>query len=138
LFGIDRVFSSYRLNQHIFPSLGLYSKFNLHRIPVFSRFSLDRFHCAIFMFFAKNLCVFFSSSKTSKLNIVHVHMVLNETNYSTSLHVYLWNYLLIVYSICEPLLLSSENCGKILSLVLFLLLYYMHCNEKHKIMEYYV
>ena len=67
LFGTDRVFSSYRLNQHIFPSLGLYSKFNLHRIPVFSRFSLDRFHCAIFMFFAKNLCVFFSSSKHQSL-----------------------------------------------------------------------
>jgi len=32
VFGIDRVFSLYRLNQQIFPTLGIYLMFGLYRI----------------------------------------------------------------------------------------------------------
>ena len=40
-----RVFDLCSFNQQKIPALGLYLKFGLHRIPVYSRFFLDRFHC---------------------------------------------------------------------------------------------
>ena len=51
LFGINfyvqnrNEFRFYRLNYPIFPTLGVYLKFSLYRIPVYSGFGLDRFYC---------------------------------------------------------------------------------------------
>jgi len=44
-----QVFCLYRLNKQRFPTLKFYFKFGLNRIPVYSRFSLERFYCILFM-----------------------------------------------------------------------------------------
>ena len=40
-----QVFGLYRLNQQRFSEWGLYVKFGLYKVPVYSGFGLERFHC---------------------------------------------------------------------------------------------
>jgi hypothetical protein len=49
-----QVFGLYRLFHQTFPTLGLYLQVSLYRIPFYSGFGLNRFHCTSILFLPNN------------------------------------------------------------------------------------
>jgi hypothetical protein len=50
---------SFDRNLQRFPSLGLYLKFTLFRIPAHTRFGTDRFHCSLFLILQSRIVKFY-------------------------------------------------------------------------------